>query len=95
MTVRPFILGVSTSLLLMASHVMAENSASKDKLDLRYENGFALRWALPVPVGNRESGTGHRQSVAAVTPTSLDPLPMAIPTSIHSAFPTPHFRLLP
>ncbi len=64
-------------------------------VDLRYENGFALRWALPVPVGNRDSGIGNGASVAAVMPTSLDPLPMAIPTSIHSAFPTPHFRLLP
>ena len=40
MIVRPFILGATASLLLISSHAMAQNSAPKDKLDLRFENGI-------------------------------------------------------
>ena len=40
MTVRPFILGAAASLLLIASHAVAQNSTPKDKLDLRFENGI-------------------------------------------------------
>ena len=40
MTVRPFILGAAASFLLISSHAVAQNSAPKDKLDLRFENGI-------------------------------------------------------
>jgi len=40
MIVRPFILGAAATLLLIASHAVAQEPAAKDKLDLRYENGI-------------------------------------------------------
>ena len=40
MIVRPFILGAVATLLLIASHAVAQEPAAKDKLDLRYENGI-------------------------------------------------------
>ncbi len=64
-------------------------------VDLRYENGFALRWALPVPLANREAEARNRASVAVVNPPPVDDFPTAFPTSIDSAASIPHFRLLP
>ena len=40
MIVRPLILGAVATLLLIASHAVAQEPAAKDKLDLRYENGI-------------------------------------------------------
>ena len=40
MTVRPFIIGAVATLLMIVSHAVAQESAPKDKLDLRYENGI-------------------------------------------------------
>jgi peptidyl-prolyl cis-trans isomerase SurA len=40
MIVRPFILGAVATLLMIVSHAVAQESAPKDKLDLRYENGI-------------------------------------------------------
>ncbi len=66
-------------------------------VDLRYENGFAMRWALPEPVapdGNRESGVENQDGAAAATPDSVDSLPIELLASIQSQFPIPHSRLL-
>ena len=45
-------------------------------IDLRYENGFAMRWPEPAADGNRESGIGNGQPQAA----TLRPVPDPIPT---------------
>ena len=40
-------------------------------IDLRYENGFSMRWPAPVavPAGNQKSGVGNGQKPAAVPST--------------------------
>jgi len=63
-------------------------------IDLRYENGFALRWALPAVAGNRETGTGDRASPAAVMPAPVEDFRIALLISIHSPLSIPHSRLL-
>ncbi|MFZ1620652.1 cell division protein FtsQ/DivIB, partial [Dokdonella sp.] len=73
----------------------AGNAGPPVYIDLRYENGFAMRWALPEPAapdGNRESDIGNRAGGAAVKPASADNFPIALLTSIRSPFPidAPH-----
>jgi len=48
-------------------------------VDLRYANGFSMRWAAPTPAGNGESGTGNGQAQTASSrsvshPFSIDPM---------------------
>ena len=47
-------------------------------IDLRYENGFAMRWPEPAADGNRESGIGNGQPQAA----TLRPVPDPFPTDL-------------
>ncbi len=63
-------------------------------IDLRYENGFAMRWALPAPAapdGSRESGIGNRGGAEAAMPDSVDSFPVALLASLnpYSLFPIP------
>ena len=65
-------------------------------VDLRYENGFAMRWALPEPAtpdGSRESEIEIRDGAAAM-PASFDSFPVALLASTQSPLPIPHSRLL-
>ena len=71
-------------------------------VDLRYANGFAVRWAPPVPsAGNGESGTGNGQNlippdagVHGWHPPAGELLAQADTGSSHSGFPIPDSRLL-
>ena len=75
----------------------AGNAGPPVYIDLRYENGFAMRWALPVPAaadGNRESGNGNPGGVTAVLPDSLRSYPLALLALTDSPFPISHSRLL-
>lgn len=70
-------------------------------VDLRYANGFAVRWAPPVPsAGNGESGTGNGQNLippdAGVNDwrsTDAQMLAEAGSGYSHSPFPIPYSRL--
>ncbi|MEO7936788.1 MAG: cell division protein FtsQ/DivIB [Dokdonella sp.] len=75
----------------------AANNGPPVYVDLRYENGFAMRWAMPAsaaPEGNMESGVKSQGDAAAAMPDSADRLPRALMASIQSPFPTSHSRLL-
>lgn len=66
-------------------------------IDLRYENGFAMRWALPepaAPVENPEPAIESRDGAETVPPASFDRFPIALLASIQSPLPFPHSRLL-
>jgi cell division protein FtsQ len=53
-------------------------------IDLRYENGFAMRWPEPAADGNRESGIGNGQPQAATLRPVPDPFPTD-PTTLLAA----------
>ncbi|MFZ1223808.1 MAG: hypothetical protein WAR01_11280, partial [Dokdonella sp.] len=75
----------------------AGNAGPPVYIDLRYENGFAMRWALPEPAapdGNREPGIGNQGGVTAAKPNSLDELPMPLLASLQSPLPNPNSWLL-
>ncbi|MEO7012707.1 MAG: cell division protein FtsQ/DivIB [Dokdonella sp.] len=79
------------------SNLSAGNAGPPVYIDLRYENGFAMRWALPssaAPGGNQESGIENRGGAAAVMPDYLDSFPIAQLASLDSSLPIPHSRLL-
>ncbi|MGH7750650.1 MAG: cell division protein FtsQ/DivIB, partial [Candidatus Dormibacteria bacterium] len=53
-------------------------------VDLRYENGFALRWAAPATPPQPGTGNGKPGAGQATTPTALLVPPFSVP---HSLFP--------
>ncbi len=75
----------------------AANNGPPVYVDLRYENGFAMRWAMPepaAPAGNRESGNENPGGPTAAMLDSVASFPAVLLASIQSPFPIPHFRLL-
>ncbi len=77
--------------------LVAANTGPPVYVDLRYENGFAMRWAMPeptVPEGNRETGMENRGGVAAAIPDSVFRIPATRMASADSPFSIPHSRLL-
>ncbi|MBL0164593.1 MAG: cell division protein FtsQ/DivIB [Xanthomonadales bacterium] len=71
----------------------AGNAGPPVYIDLRYENGFAMRWALPEPAApdrNRESGNENPGGITAVLPDSLRSYPLALLALTDSPFPISH-----
>ncbi len=78
------------------SRLSAGNAGPPVYIDLRYENGFAMRWALPAPAapdGNRDTEVETQGAAAAAMPESLDSFPIALLASTDSPLPTPYSRL--